>query len=360
MVSEKNLPHHAHPFSAGRPDRQIFQSVSTDDLPPNQRYDYWRKAVIRAAVLDEPSPAQRCDFRAKIVSLANSTSEFHCAHFDEFRARRSHSAARCDEGDDPSLFYFWSGTATVEEEGNAEFRLSDGDFMLFNPSRATTVMFGRSSVVQLDLPRQILQSRFGVIPSSKTITEGLRASPLTPMLKAQLDTLPRILGSLTAEEQMIALEATQALALTVLQAALDRENGRTRVWESSEFGDNRHLDLLAAAKRYIDENIAHPSLNADTVTRALQCSRSTLYRAFARQNMGIAEYIRDRRLERFRALLEQAHPATTIGDLAAMCGLYDAPNISRLFRARFGLSPSEFRSIAATQGPTRIRLVETF
>lgn len=338
------LQHRVHPFAAGRPDRQVFQRITTEHCPPDQRYDYWRSTVIRAAVADEPSPEQRRDFYGTVMSLANEASEFHQAQFDQFSARRSEAAARRDDGEDPALFYFCAGAATVEEAGDVELQLTAGDFTLFNPLRATTVAFERSSVVQLDLPRHALLSRLGAIPGSRAIATALRASPMAPMLRAQLDTLSQILSDLSPAEQMTALEATQALALTILESALARGSGSTGLWGDSESPDERRLGLLTAAQRYIDQHIAHPALDADTIAHALHCSRSTLYRAFASQGLGIREYIREQRLQRLRKLLQEANPTTTIGDLAAQCGLYDAPNLSRMFRARFGISPSEFRS----------------
>ena len=345
-----------HPFAAGRPDRLVFQQICTERFPPEQRYDYWRSTVIRAAIADAPSPSQRHDFRATILSLADALSELHLASFDGFSARRSRAAARREDGEDPCLIWFRSGAAMMEQEGDAPLRLADGDFMLFNPLRATTVAFSQSAVVQIDLPRRALLERFGTIPDAANVARALRASPMGLMLRAQLDALSRILAELSPREQMAALGATEALALTILEAVLSSASAPAGVWDGGESPDPRRLALFTAAQRYIDRHLAHPSLDAATITQALGCSRSTLYRAFADRGLGISGYIREQRLQRFRALLQRAHPAIPIADLAARCGLYDAPNLSRLFRARFGMSPSEFRAGGALRNAAQTHL----
>lgn len=91
------------------------------------------------------------------------------------------------------------------------------------------------------------------------------------------------------------------------------------------------------------------------IARRLGCSRSTLYRAFAQYNMSVAGHIRERRLLMMRNRLRTAPLHISIADIAAGCGLYDAPNMSRLFRARFGVPPSAMR---AGQGVATQRLAE--
>jgi AraC-like DNA-binding protein len=101
--------------------------------------------------------------------------------------------------------------------------------------------------------------------------------------------------------------------------------------------------LFLAACRWIEKELKHPGLGAAMVAQALQCSRTRLYRAFARNHQSVGKYIRQARLARLRHLLEQSPPDISIGDLAARCGLYDTPNVNRMFRAEFGIAPSEAR-----------------
>ena len=52
--------------------------------------------------------------------------------------------------------------------------------------------------------------------------------------------------------------------------------------------------------------------------------------------------LREIRLQRARSLIEQS-PRLNVGALAWRCGFADPSGFSKLFRTRFGLSPTEWR-----------------
>lgn len=325
-----------HRFSQGRPERQIFQRLTTSDLPAPERYDYWRESVISIAEADPPTQEQRRDFAASLVSFAAPRFELHFAASDGFCARLSRSAAARYRDADPSFFYVVCGDVRYEEEDSDLVMAGAGDFFLWDPGRAATVAFGRTRFVQLDLPRGRLLAELGFIPDGTSVAQALRGSRLSAFLKAQLETLQVQLAHLPPPEQVLALETTQALAVSVLKGALAGGG-----LDGAE--QNRRRALFSAARQYIHHRLSDPALNAEAVAAALGCSRSSLYRAFLDHGAGVADYIRDQRLQRLRVLLQGGQGRASIADLAAECGLYDAPNISRMFRARFGLSPSEYR-----------------
>jgi AraC-like DNA-binding protein len=69
------------------------------------------------------------------------------------------------------------------------------------------------------------------------------------------------------------------------------------------------------------------------------------------QEGGAQAYIRERRLQAaLRALQAQGH-REPIGLIAERLGFSDGAHMSRLFRARFGITPSDARADAALSGP---------
>ena len=94
-----------------------------------------------------------------------------------------------------------------------------------------------------------------------------------------------------------------------------------------------------------------PSLrlaSPELIARQLRCSRAHLYRVFAAQGETVANYARELRLQRAHALLTRVNAAKQqIGDIAYSCGFEDPVHFTRLFRQRFGLTPSELRSTVA-------------
>ncbi|PWL16520.1 hypothetical protein DKP76_17195 [Falsochrobactrum shanghaiense] len=57
-------------------------------------------------------------------------------------------------------------------------------------------------------------------------------------------------------------------------------------------------------------------------------------------------YIRELRLQQLLRLLQKEQANVPINMLAQRCGFYNTPNVNRVFRNRFGMSPSEARAPA--------------
>lgn len=103
----------------------------------------------------------------------------------------------------------------------------------------------------------------------------------------------------------------------------------------------RALELKA--RTFIKSRLESPTLDADEVARAMGLSRSALYRLF-KDSGGIAHYIREQRLRRsFADLVGERGRRSQIAEIAWCRGFYDAAHFSRLFKERFGCSPSEAR-----------------
>jgi AraC-like DNA-binding protein len=82
----------------------------------------------------------------------------------------------------------------------------------------------------------------------------------------------------------------------------------------------------------------------------VRCSRAHLYRVFASRGETVANCVRELRLQPAHDLLTHGSARKEqIGDIAYRCGFEDPVHFTRLFRQRFGLTPSELRSAAASQ-----------
>jgi AraC-like DNA-binding protein len=103
-----------------------------------------------------------------------------------------------------------------------------------------------------------------------------------------------------------------------------------------------------AIRSYLERNLSSPDLDADHVCRVFNMSRSSLYRDFA-DSGGVARYITSRRLDRAFTQLRSLPPLNGyVKDVAERCGFTDSSQFGKLFRKRFGLSPT-----AVMQGNTR-------
>ena len=156
--------------------------------------------------------------------------------------------------------------------------------------------------------------------------------------------LSDFIGSLVRESTAIDaplledLEATALdLVLTCLRGSLQREGGKPRVGSGQ-----RHLEAI---KRYIDEHLAAPDLGPEGIAAAHGISKRYLHLLFSRECLSVSRYIQLRRLEACRRALERCgSEAMSTTDIAMYWCFADASHFHRCFKARYGVTPHQYRS----------------
>lgn len=101
--------------------------------------------------------------------------------------------------------------------------------------------------------------------------------------------------------------------------------------------------LLRRAKAFVMRHLADPELSLAQVAAALHLSPRSLHRLFQQENLGVAAWIREQRLEQYRrALLDPTLSSLPVLAVAAQCGLGTRTQF-QLFRAAYGMTPGEYR-----------------
>lgn len=117
--------------------------------------------------------------------------------------------------------------------------------------------------------------------------------------------------------------------------------------ERLHFADDPGLDrraLMANICRTAWECLADSELNPAMLARRHSISLRSLQMLFAEHGTSPARWIRDERLHRVRADLTDPRLAhLTVAMIGERWGLVDASQVSRLFRAKYGVSPSRYR-----------------
>ena len=102
------------------------------------------------------------------------------------------------------------------------------------------------------------------------------------------------------------------------------------------------------AKRYIKENLSK-KFGIGDICDHIKCSKSTLLNAFrAEYGTTVNVYITEQRLHRALHLLSEGEKS--ISEIAADVGFSDQSYFSKVFSARYGMPPSEYRSSAEHAG----------
>jgi AraC-like DNA-binding protein len=103
----------------------------------------------------------------------------------------------------------------------------------------------------------------------------------------------------------------------------------------------RVRDGVARALAFLTEHAGEPVSLAE-LARVAGMSRSHLSRTFHRAvGVPLRVYLRNLRLERAQQMLTRS-PLASLTDVALDAGFYDLPHFDKVFRERYGVSPSEF------------------
>ena len=95
------------------------------------------------------------------------------------------------------------------------------------------------------------------------------------------------------------------------------------------------------AKRYISENV-HKKICITDICNELGCSKSTLLTTFkSKYGITVNTYITESKLDRSVHLLLEED--MTISEIAAETGFSDQSYFSKVFSAKYGIPPSEYR-----------------
>lgn len=244
--------------------------------------------------------------------------------------------ARADLAAPDAVIVSWlrNGRIVQEDPKGAQIEALADELHVYDAARPAR--FHRSALhsLTLILPRRgVLDALQGHAPADGALLLG--RAPLAPFLRAQIDLLARHAASLPPASLASALDAAAQLALACLRETCGQA-------PHPQDGAHPHAGLLAAARQYMRQHLHLHELDAERIAAAVHSSRTRLYRAFAGQQSSIAAELREMRLQAARQRLEQG--AEPVALIAWHCGFAAHATFSRVFRARFGASPQEWRA----------------
>jgi AraC-like DNA-binding protein len=123
-------------------------------------------------------------------------------------------------------------------------------------------------------------------------------------------------------------------------------------WGDSHFGESNVSAVMAArvaaALAEIGASFQKPELSVESVARTLKISPRYLHRLMETTGTSFTERVNELRLQRAFFLLSQAgDKRLRISDVAFTVGFSDLSHFNRLFRSRFGETPSSVRTQAS-------------
>jgi len=140
-------------------------------------------------------------------------------------------------------------------------------------------------------------------------------------------------------------QVAPAMLMPLARVGLDLLGGALAIDPARERPLYTTAERIDRVRAHIEERLFEPGLGPDAVMARFALSRATLYRDFQPWG-GLASYIRARRTEVLRERLADRDETRSLADLAELLGFSTEARLSEAFRARFGVRPGAFRTMA--------------
>lgn len=229
-----------------------------------------------------------------------------------------------------------TGSGLLVQDGKEVF-VRPGDLALYDTSRPYTLVFEESvSNLVMMFPKDRVSLPSSLVEQLTAVSLG-RECALGPMVTSLLKQVPTTITSLPMHTRAQVAQSGLDLLSALLSTVLDIEAAAQ---------DPRQTQL-EEVYRYIDAHLG-ADLTPGSIASAHFMSTRHLHSLFTGTETTVSALIKERRLEQCRSeILDPAHSQRTIGAIAAGCGFADPAHFSRVFKSRFGVSPSELRQTMA-------------
>ncbi|MEV0263890.1 helix-turn-helix domain-containing protein [Streptomyces sp. NPDC050617] len=320
--------------------------IRTEDLPPAERFPFWRDMICQTMAPYDIRTDHVDDFRAQLHVAELGAVDLGLMIQPSLQAHRTRQHIRRSDPEHYTLGLLVRGQVNMAQD-HRDTTLGPGNFVLHSTSRPlrTSTETGTTGWTGLliSFPHTLLP-----LPDRKIAQLTAARLPaqngLGRLMARQLHELADGVGTYTAADAarvgMVTVDLLSALLAHELEAgaALPPET--------------HQATLIARIHAFIDENLGDPGLTPQAVADAHHLSVRSLHRLFRTCDGSVAAWIRSRRLERCRRdLTDPGLLHQSIQTIAVRRGFTNTAHFSRIFHTAYGLSPRDYRRQAATRKP---------
>jgi AraC-like DNA-binding protein len=299
--------------------------VDTASVPEDQRAAYWARAsddlFFPLEVTQGPAFTARAHGHVLGPVLVRRVAA------GASRAVRTPAAIARADPERIELTLIVAGSQVREQDGR-RVELGPGDLTAVDTSRPFSVLSEEPfEMLAFSVPRRSLGR---TVASTGTPLAGDGVGTVTaPFLRSVGDGL--------LEGRVSESDGSVGHAIVELVRALFADRGRGPAL-------SRRSLALAQAQAAIEERLHDPDLSPTTIAAEQFISLRLLHLLFAEEGLTVGGWIRERRLEQARRDLQDAALGErSVSEIALAWGFRNPGHFARVFRARFGVSPSDVR-----------------
>jgi AraC-like DNA-binding protein len=307
--------------------------VSTDLVSPADRIPFWAASVHRLFGGLNSDLYGDHDFEGRFTTSHAGPVILTRLEANRHRVMRSGSLARASELAYLKIVAPFHGCANVEQQGRQAW-VTPGEWSIYD----TTDTYAVSNPTRVEhlivmVPKQHLAERglaIGELMARRLGAHGGIARVALETMRSAYDELP---GMTDEAASSVGEAITQFVHLSLLELA------------GHNPGASQREALRERIKHHVTRRLGDPSLSVHEIAQALNCSRRHLYNAFSDEPEGVAGFILQQRLEACRReLADTSTPQRSITEIALSWGFNNLAHFSRVFKTRYGASPSDYRA----------------
>ena len=244
----------------------------------------------------------------------------------------AHSDEDCIYGN-----FVLAGELQVEQRGRVSV-VKQGDVVLYDSSEPVILREQHTSQYE-DVPFMIRKERFASMknPSATFSNVLLSQSTLIRPLSTCLTHIANNLQTMTQDEVTALFDACISL-LPVAVGHAGHDRSANSDLPNANYALREILD-------YIRWHISDDNLTPQSAAAAFNVSVRYVHKLFAANGTTFNSYVASKRLDHVRTdLLSQTSMKQPISGVAYRWGFNDLSTFNRLFKARFGITPTRFRT----------------
>jgi AraC-like DNA-binding protein len=318
--------------SSARESERVLH-ISTEDVPPERRPAYWQDAIARFYVTLDLDPDRSAAFAATLTAIALDDVNLVRLTTTAQGGRRP-GRLRDSHGDERCLFIIGQDGQVDLTQEDRHVAVGPGDMVLIDSRLPSAFDVPReATILALSVPREALTQRLGAI-------DGVAATQL-----ADGAALCRFARRYMEELFAVALELEppdvfrlKGHVLDMLAMTIGRRLGQSTV------GSAYKRAMLHRMKEFVEERLQDPQLSIGVLAEQFRVTPRHVSALFSEDGAAFNAFVRQRRLERCRHLLEISRGnAPSIGEIAIVIGFGSQAYLNKAFKKAFGVTPGDYR-----------------